>query len=214
MKVVIHTTGERPELLQRAQDSIDYGQIVVINNPPNDIHALGLARLKALDLDEYIAFIDDDDYVFPGALKQCVDAMKDSNVGVVFTDEQIVDINGKVLAGGHPRTVSYSDIYMSPTFVHHIALIRTDAVDRKIINDINKFNGIAADWLIVASALFNKGAIHIPTVGYAWTHHDIQITKGQTHNEFYKKNSVGLSNCVRALNTQGRKGLIEQKEIS
>jgi hypothetical protein len=131
-----------------------------------------IERNNCLSKSRYIAFVDDDDYLLNDSLNICLKTIKQTGVGVVFTDEFLVTEKGLP----HPSNreirsnIKYSDLYSQPLALHHLAIIDTLAIPGLIKNSIDPFIA-GSDWLIKAGAALNKGAIHIPIYGYAWRQH-------------------------------------------
>jgi hypothetical protein len=130
------------------------------------------SRLAALNLAEYIAFVDDDDLVYPGALRLCLQALEATGAGVAFTDQEVIDASGKT-THVDTRKVSKMHIVSSPMAIHHLAVIRTSAVSAEV-HDISKKLGVGVDWMIKASAALQHGAVHVPIIGYKWRLHPDQ----------------------------------------
>jgi hypothetical protein len=135
------------------------------------------SRIAALDLSEFIVFVDDDDYITPDSLTMCLDALVDTEYGVAFTEE--IRVIGNNIVKSRPA-VTYAEVLQSPCRLHHLAMIRTSAVT-------GRGKALAAkpvtgtEWVMKVDAGFNKGIIHIPRVGYYWTQHDTQLHKSTAH---------------------------------
>jgi len=171
LTVVTHTRNDRPELLKRSAASVELAL------GPEIKHRIiectddwGKARLDATQLDEYVAFVDDDDTVEPGALELCLSVAKQTQAGIVVTDETLVDIEGKVIRR-LPSFKSYSGLCVHPRSAHHLCLIRRDAVDPRALDLHRRYGNLGADWAIKTSAALSKGGIYVPIFGYNWTQH-------------------------------------------
>lgn len=196
LTVVTHTRFDRLELLEKCKAS------VAAALPPGANHVVipcydnwAQARLDAMQLDQFVAFVDDDDTVHPLALKYCLDAIQQHNAGVACTNEATVRLDGSIIHE-HKRVKMYGGIPVSPRTIHHLCLIRTERVDPRALDLHDKY-GMGADWFIKASAALRGGAIHVPMIGYYWTQHDDTMTtrRGTAFNEH-----IGaMANDIQAL---------------
>jgi len=142
---------------------------------------------------EFVAFVDDDDLVINDSLNKCLDVMLSTeDCGLVFTDDQRIDEQGKPCDRSVPRRrVTYQDIMNGPRAAHHVAVIRTSAVPATLWEDCTSKGCI--DWMIKASAALSQGAIYLPIFGYQWRQHggamhlQIQVTEMQAHQEVLLK---------------------------
>lgn len=131
------------------------------------------ARYKALKLGEAIAFVDDDDYITPDALRLCLQALNQGDPGLVFTKE-LSHFPDKSTSLGL-QCPDYRTISSSPSAIHHLAAIRTEAVtDRSL--DLAKKHGCGIEWVMKAEAAIFHGAVHIPKIGYHYVRHPGQTT--------------------------------------
>lgn len=176
LTVVTHTRNDRPALLKRAVASIEASLVSGVSHRIIECHNdWGKARYAATQLDEYVVFVDDDDTVPEGAIATCLEAAKASRAGLVVTDERLVDLAGNELRISRGPKM-YSGIQVHPTVMHHLALIKAEAVDLVGLKVHERF-GVGADWLIKASAALRGDALYVPIVGYNWTQHDDTMNK-------------------------------------
>lgn len=200
LTVITHTRYDRPQLLERCIESVARGL------PANATHRViacrdnwAKARVDAARSDQYVAFVDDDDTIDPTALQICLDALEATGAGIAFTDEATVDIDGNILSV-HTGVREYSQQTVSPRAIHHLCVIRGDAVDPRAIRLHNK-HGMGADWFIKTSAAFQRGAVHIPMTGYFWTTGHANMTSSA--RRLYKTEREKMSESICA--TWGRK---------
>lgn len=168
LAIVTHTDGSRPNSLALAKVS------VAADLPPDGVHYIvptrGYAyyahqRQEALKLGEFVAFVDDDDVVVGNGISRCYAAIQEANYGVAFTDEAMVDEEGNVqFTRQGLRT--YENIGKYATWIHHLAMIRSSAVQEDLSQLYGRIQGV--DWWILRAAIKTAGAIHCPGVGYNW----------------------------------------------
>ena len=182
LTVVTHTAGDRPDLLERAKASVPAWakhEVIEVHGSHRD---WAQARLEALKLNEYVAFLDDDDVLNGQALKSCLDALEGQ--ALAFTDEEQITMRGEVLAVSNRSKVWYEHLVLSPRTIHHLAVIRGEVV-KGLEPVLDRTAGIGVDWLIRVAAA-EHGAKYVPEVGYKWTRHRGQMC--ETHapsNEQY-----------------------------
>lgn len=175
LTVVTHTQFQRPELLERCKTS------VAAALPPHCYHAViecngdwAQARYDAMQLDEFVAFVDDDDTIHPDALRLCLDAIQNFNCGLAVTDQAMVDLEGNVIRNlVGPK--SYRGITLHPRTAHHLCVIRTAVIDRGPLELHQQF-GLGIDWFLKGCAALGHGAVHVPMIGYQWTQHPESMT--------------------------------------
>lgn len=177
LAVVTLTTGDRPALLERCINSVK-SQL-----PESSAHFIievdGLekyikARIDSLKLGKYYAIVDDDDIVVNNSLNLCLDAIQKYNTGVAFTDEALVNIRGDIISK-RTGTRTYEEIFNNPHRVHHLSVVESTAVDEDSAMTVNK-SYIIDGWMRF-SAIKNKGAVHVPIIGYHWTQHTDSMSK-------------------------------------
>jgi hypothetical protein len=110
--------GDNQEWFKKCLGSLE-GEpvsVYVCNGIKEDI---GNARADAFLLgdNEYVSFIDPDDYVLPGGFSACVEQLRKHNSVVAYTQEIVVGFTG--------------EIYKNPLvrdWVHHLIVFRRDIV--------------------------------------------------------------------------------------
>lgn len=173
LTVVTHTRNSRPELLKRTIASVEAALV------PGVSHQIILcldnyakARWEASQLDQYVTFVDDDDTIPPDILAICLEVLRSkayADVGLLVTEEQRVDLEGRVLA--ETRGVkTYDALTAHPCIAHSLCVFNRDAVDPRSVDLHNKYT-VGVDWAIKTSAGLRGGAVHVPKVGYYWTQH-------------------------------------------
>jgi hypothetical protein len=193
LTVVTHTRFTRPDLLERCTASVaaalpDGAQHLIIPCHTN----FAKARFEATRLSRYVAFVDDDDYINPTALKLCLTAIKETGAGVAFTDEVSVDLDGTrqfVRNGGR----SYQDVSKHPRTIHHLTVIDCNYVSPKAL-ELNSVFDAGVCWFIKASAALTGNAIHVPIEGYYWTQHAGMLSheEGPKYNRHIKQMGAAL----------------------
>lgn len=154
-------------------------------------------RLECVGIAKYITFVDDDDTIIKDSLNTCLDLLNKTNFGVAFTDEQKIDSDSKIIFPDEKIRTGLTTrcVAMHPNIVHHLAMIRSDAVPKEIISEALKL-GRGAEWLIKASAGLTNKAIHVKDFGYQWRQHGDNFHKTKEWTENYKTKMNDLVLCL------------------
>lgn len=212
LSVITHTRFDRPDLLERCKESVaaalpENAQHLVIDGNVA-FSDFGKLRYDALACSEYIAFVDDDDTIHPDSLKLCYDAIRNNNVALAFTDEQIVDSEGKRICPIISGERSYAGITSGVRHAHHLSIIKTDVIDDRVLDLHNKYDA-GLQWFMIANAAMVGGAVHVPMVGYSWHRHESQTTATKYMQQIFTKRLAEMTQDIR--NTWGvRSGFIPQ----
>lgn len=153
-------------------------QSVLRNMPDNAIHVVedgsrGLETVRPMALRKapFVCFVDDDDIVVNDSIRLTYAALEAyPEAGVAFTSEVMIDEAGHVLRHNN-NPVTYQDVANMPTAIHGLAMIRTRCVNPEAAAFARAY-GAGIDWLTVASAALEHGAIHVPIIGYHWRRHE------------------------------------------
>lgn len=159
-------------------------QHVIVDVTGQDNMGYMMSRYESMQLDNIVVFVDDDDYITPDSLNQCLAALDHNNVGIAFTYQIRIDKNGVEEISTKPTLGKVCD---SPMSMHHMTAFRT-----KYVTDRSKRlfveNEFGVEWIMKADAISNAGAIFVPMVGYYWVQHDDQHHKLRSQQELYTKN--------------------------
>jgi len=138
---------------------------------------------------EYVAWIDDDDFVYPGALQKCYDALEaHPKLGLAYTDEVYVNQCGNV-NGENKGMKTLIELASHPRSVHHLAVTRRYSVDEEPLKLFNRMGQpCPLDWLIRVRAGVQNGMIHVAGPGYAWRIHPTQISKSPIYHGTFSAN--------------------------
>lgn len=169
LRVITHTQGKRPDLLDRCiksvQQALPSGAEHVIIHTSSYLE-WAESRVDSIISSELACFVDDDDEIHPDSLRLCLEALQGTNLGVACTNEVVV------ISDGHEQRIdkkkTYQGVASSPREVHHLCVIRGEAVDPNIKQEIRRLGGMGVDWLIKASACLQHGDVHVPIDGYRW----------------------------------------------
>lgn len=194
LEVITLTRGTRPEWLQECSRSIDMGDHLV-HTCPEDFEA-GRWETTYNSKADYVAWVDDDDRVLPGALAKCVEALEATGAAMAFTDEARIDGNGDRVGQPYLKPRTRRDLAMHPRSVHHLTVFRVDALD-PIVRTQAKRIGIGTCWLIRAHAGLIHKAVHVPIVGYEWRQHPGQDTKDIDFSGAYARAMPKLREVTR-----------------
>jgi hypothetical protein len=199
LTVVTFTKNDRPEMLDRCQAAVALAlpagatHKVIECLDPTKFQQL---RYDAVQSDDFVAFVDDDDFVDATSLSMCLKALQNSNAGVAFTAHRMVDPTGvEIQRFDFPSMkVPYMSITQHPRVAHHLVMYRKSAVTQKSLDLANQF-GMGIEWFMTAEAALTAGAVYVPVVGYSWTYHGKQLTTGA--NETYGAKIPEMSKAIQ-----------------
>jgi hypothetical protein len=193
LTVITHTRFKNPLLLERCKLSVaaalpEGAQHLIIPCFEN----FAQARFDASQLSEYVAFVDDDDFVAPDAIRQCLTALKATGASIAFTNEATVNIHGDVLYTNQASR-AYQHVSEHPRAIHHLSVMNSTFISPKTL-EINDQFGAGICWFIKASAALTGSAIHVPMQGYYWTRHaDVMLqAESYKYNHHIKEMGVEL----------------------
>jgi hypothetical protein len=189
LTIITNTAGNRPRQLEQCCDAVSDMLPPGANHKvihANDFHAM---RWAALDVDDVVAWVDDDDLVTGDSIRRCWDAMQHTGAGLVFTWEQIVPGRSQrynVLT--HTR-----QIIEHPRAAHHLAMFRTAGV-RPECRTLTEKYGVGLEWFMKASAACSHaGAVQLPYIGYIWRDHGKNYSRQQRYNAQYASKRIAMS---------------------
>lgn len=144
------------------------------------------ARWEARKISEFIAFVDDDDYISQDSIIKCMAALQVSGAGLAFTNEILVNPDDSVITR-NDKDKSYEHIALTPLVVHHLCVMRTELItdDVKALADEHH---CGVEWLMKAKCALTGGAVHVPIDGYYWVHHENQHHKQKEWQEAFVAN--------------------------
>lgn len=187
LMVVTHTRNERPLLRAEMLKSLvgqlpDYAEHVFIDCM--DYAHFEHARWESLQLAEFVCFVDDDDKVINDSIRKCMAEFdKNPSLGVVFTSQQMIDQQGNPLPDlpcmSESGTLTYRQVASSAQSIHHLAIIRSAAVDPRCLTVSQALGGIGIEWLIKATPAIRHGAVHVPIYGYQWRQYPDSRSKSE-----------------------------------
>lgn len=141
-------------------------------------------RRAAMELNDIVVFVDDDDYITKDSLKNCVDALSATNVGLAFTKEAVV-CGDVIKVGRAPEYIS--SISESPIVLHHMTAYRTKYITQRSKNLPDEYWEASPEWILKMDIASTAGAVHIPEVGYYWVQHSTQLHKDKDRKRHYLK---------------------------
>lgn len=146
---------------------------------------------------QYVAWVDDDDHVLPGALDAAVRALDQTGAGIAFTFERQIATDGTPLPFKTPRQMSKRDVAMHPRSLHHLTVVRTSCLSDEIYTEACRI-GVGLDWLIRAWCTLRCGAVVVPKVGYEWRQHAGQDTRDPAWTEAFEAAMPELRRVTRS----------------
>lgn len=126
------------------------------------------------DVADSVAWVDSDDYVYPDVLNRAFELMEKTQVGVVYTDEEVMQDNKIIFTRKGERPVNL--LRKFPFTIHHLSITRKGSVSPRAKKCIDLMD-TCYDWPIRLDAAINHGVAHLPEVGYVWRKHATQDTK-------------------------------------
>lgn len=147
---------------------------------------------------EYVAWVDDDDRVLPGAIEAAVTALDATGAAIAFTLEHQITANGEPLPY-RPRTLPHRkmDVAMHPRSLHHLTVLRASCLDDEVYQHAARI-GVGLDWLIRAWCTLKHSAVVIPQVGYEWRQHPGQDTRNPAWTEAFERAMPELRRVTRS----------------
>lgn len=147
------------------------------------------ARYDALQLDDIIVFVDDDDYISKDSLTHCVAALANTTAGISFTREIKVNTDGTHQANTAP--IYCRRMADTPEIVHHMTAIRTSCVSDRSLLLSTKYD-IGIEWIIKVDAAFSHGAVHVPIDGYFWVQHAAQHHRDVVRQQLHRAHTPSV----------------------
>lgn len=204
LTVVTHTNPNSGRDLSRCIESVKAALpptgarhvIINVENDENSRSALMQARWDARELDEYICFVDDDDYISQDSLIKTFAAIRVQQAGVAFTNEVLVDKAGKVLSR-NDQVKMFEHIPLTPLIIHHLAIMKTSYLTDEVKVLADQYT-MSIEWIMKARCALEGGAIHVPIDGYFWVQHDDQHHKITAWQEAFRKNCPLLTPKLRS----------------
>jgi GT2 family glycosyltransferase len=120
---------------------------------------------------DYIAFADHDDLLAPDALYECVRVINEhSNLDVIYTDEDKVDMTGKEHFMPHFKPDFNLDLLRSMNYICHLFVVRRGIY--QLVGELNSDCDGAQDYDFVLRCIEQaKHIYHIPKILYHWRAH-------------------------------------------
>lgn len=200
--VVIPTIPPRSTLLEMAYRSClnqDYPAAKVVT--VTDVEGVGPARTRNTGLQvvstEWVAFLDDDDYLYPSHLRVLMDTVREREaaglpVDLVYpwfdvqngVDPLAVPVNGKLQRGlGVPFGPEQREHFRVHNFIPVTTLVRTALA--KLIGGFPESTPDAMEDYGFLRNLLDAGAtfVHAPHVTWVWRHH-LGNTSGRPWKSF------------------------------
>lgn len=126
---------------------------------------------------EYVAWVDDDDRVLPGAIDAAVHALDSTGAAIAFTYERQINAQGETLPYQRsPHPPRKIDVAMHPRSLHHLTVVRASTLDDVVYQHAARI-GVGLDWLIRAWCTLKHSAVVVPQIGYEWRQHEGQDTR-------------------------------------
>jgi hypothetical protein len=194
--VITPWDGRNPVLLEECRQSVKastYAEHRVVKCGPEWQRTMFRMRNDA----DMVAWVDGDDVVYGDAIERCFDELERSTVGVAFTDEAIIAVDGRrIRLNEGPRTLE--NLAAGPAGVHHLVVTRAETIDEEVLALWAKYPAVPLDWLMRARSGLRYGIKRVPMVGYGYRRHPGQMTAG---TEFSRQMGRAMAPVSRVLRT-------------
>lgn len=191
--------------LEREDDRIK----VIYNKQPLHISDNTNAALEIASGD-YIAFADHDDLLAPNALYECVYVLnEDSSIDIIYTDEDKVDMQGKLHFLPHFKSDFNIDKLRSGNYICHFFVVKK-TIYQKVGPLRHAYDG-AQDFDFTLRCVEVTSKIkHIPKILYHWrAHRDSTAENPESKNYAYE---AGVRAVQAHYERQGIKATVEQSQ--
>lgn len=135
---------------------------------------------------DYIAWVDADDIVYPGAILSSFALAEKEEVGLVYTDEVMIDKDGKEFCRIEGDCKLF-DIVMRPTVAHHLSITKKNSITPRVL-DIFEKTKCPLDWAMRVDAAINAGYKRCPMLGYGYRWHGDQIISNKDFHMHFGNN--------------------------
>lgn len=181
-------------LRQGGHDNLDWLQECreSLQDQPVQVHEtegypghIGRARIRgyALGSAPYVAVVDPDDVVMPGAFQACIDALEaDSNLRCAYTREVVIQEDGLLIAKfGESEYRCFENTPEEALNIHHLAVYRRSALPD--LSFLERYP--VAERFALHAALWAPDTFRfVNMIGYKWRRHRNQSTAN--HRRFFK----------------------------
>lgn len=141
----------------------------------------GQVLYQMKDCADAVAWVDSDDYVYPDVMNKAFELMEQTQVGVVYTDEEVWQDGKVVFTKAVDQDLKFFRKF--PFTVHHLAITRKGSISERALKCIDQMNTIY-DWPMRLDAAVNFGIKRLPKVGYAWRKHAAQETQSPNRAKY------------------------------
>lgn len=132
---------------------------------------------------EFIMFSDHDDMLEPNALFEIVSRLQDREVDVVYTDEDKMDMEGKLFYEPHFKPDFNLYYLRSCNYITHIFVAKREIVDQVGLLDPRCDGAQDYDYIFRCCEKANK-IMHVPMILYHWRCHPAS-TAGNPESKMY-----------------------------
>lgn len=187
--------GRNPSLLAQCQYTVEQSTSAehrVVKCGPEWQQTMFRMRNDA----DLVAWVDCDDIVYGDAIERTFDALDRYRSGLAFTDEAIIDVQGRVLRlNDGPRTVE--NLAAGPSGIHHLVVTRADTIDEEPLALWKRYPAVPLDWLMRARSGLRHGITRVPMVGYGYRRHPGQMTASAEYSRQMGRSIAPVSRILR-----------------
>ena len=182
---------------------------VVYNKQPLHISDNTNEALKIASGD-YIAFADHDDLLAPNALYECVYAMnEDSSIDIIYTDEDKIDMQGKIHFLPHFKSDFNIDKLRSGNYICHFFVVKKEIFQEVgLLN--HEYDGAQDFDFTLRCVEVTSNIKHISKILYHWrAHKDSTAENPESKNYAYE---AGARAVQAHYERRGIKAIVEQSQ--
>lgn len=144
---------------------------VVYRKIENGGIAVNTTQGFALATGDYLALLDHDDLLYPNALFECVQAIRDTGADLVYSDEIVLSADLKKLGGYHFKPDFAPDYLRGCNFITHLAVFSRPLLDAAGAAEYKEYDGAQDHDLLLRLTEKAARIEHIKKVLYIWRGH-------------------------------------------
>lgn len=174
--------GQLRELLEKYQKEDSRIHFKTLAN--NDGISVNTNAAIEMATGDYIIFADHDDLIPPEALFTCAKALnEDRSIDMIYSDEDKVDMNGKVYFEPNFKPDINIDLLCSMNYICHLCVVKRELLERAGYLR-SSFDGAQDYDLILRLVEQAENICHIPKVLYHWRCH-LNSTAANPESKLY-----------------------------
>ncbi|WP_324282059.1 glycosyltransferase [Cyanobacterium aponinum UTEX 3222] len=205
-ELIIINDGSTDKSLDIANTFATKDSRILVTSSPHLGRALALQKAHALAQGEYLGWLDSDDWLAPKALEATVEILQlNPQVGMVYTNYQVVNEQGQILGDGKRCQIPYSkERLLVDLMIFHFRLFRRQVFE--LAGGIDPFFPVAMDYDLCLRLSEITQIQHLPLPLYYYRHHRNSISGARRLEQIYYSSEA----IKKALH---RRGLAEKMKL-